>query len=209
MVSRHIAARGIRDEATLAAMRAVPREHFVPAAFRHLAYQDSPLSIGLGQAISQPFIVALMTAALELEPEDRVLEIGAGSGYAAAVLGHIAAEVHTVERHPELAAQARERLTALGYDHVHVHVGDGTLGWPAAAPYQAIVATAAGPDVPQSLQEQLDVGGRLVMPVGPQRRSQELVQLTRVGADSFRRRSLEGVRFVPLVGAQGWAEARE
>jgi protein-L-isoaspartate(D-aspartate) O-methyltransferase len=190
VVARQMAARGVRDSRMLDARRTVPRDEFVPDPVREFAYEDGPLSIGAGQTISQPFIVALMTKALELQPDDRVLKIGAGSGYAAAVLGHLAAEVHTVERHPALAERARTRMERLGLEHVHVHEGDGTLGWPEGAPYQAIVVTAGGPAGPESLTDQLEVGGRLVIPVGDTLRSQELVRLTRTGEKSWERRVL-------------------
>ena len=174
-------ARGIRDEAVLAAMRMVPREAFIAGEMAEFAYDDAPLPIDAGQTISQPYIVAAMTAALEPKPGDRVLEIGTGSGYAAAVLSRIAAQVYTIERHAELAEAAARRLRELGYDNVHVHHGDGTLGWPEHAPYDAIVVAAGGPGIPQPLLEQLAVGGRLVIPVGPTPRAQELVRVRRTG----------------------------
>jgi protein-L-isoaspartate(D-aspartate) O-methyltransferase len=212
MVRRHLAARGIRDPATLEAMRTVPREAFLPLELAEFAYEDAPLPIAQGQTISQPFIVALMTAALELAPSDRVLEIGTGSGYAAAILGRIARDVYTIERHGELADAAAGRLRALGFQNVRVMHGDGTLGWAAHAPYDAIVVAAGGPDVPRALLEQLAVGGRLVIPVGTDRGMQTLVRMTREADGSFRREDLGDVRFVPLIGAQGWdeeARARE
>ena len=204
MVEHDIAARGVRDARVLAAMRAVPREDFVPTSRRDEACADHPLPIGAGQTISQPYIVALMSEALQLHGPERVLEIGTGSGYAAAVLGRLAAEVHTVECIPELAERARRQLAALGVANVQVHVGDGTLGWPAAAPYDAIVVTAAGPQVPPALKAQLAPGGRLVMPVGLQHGWQDLVRVTRGAADEFSTETLCTVAFVPLVGAQGW-----
>ncbi len=207
MVDSQIASRGIRDPAVLSAMEAVPREAFLPERLAEFAYRDSPLPILEDQTISQPYIVALMAEALILEPDDRVLEIGTGSGYAAAVLAELAAEVFTVERHRALADWARERLDRAGYGHVRVRHGDGTLGWPEHAPYDAIVVAAGGPDVPPSLQEQLAPGGRLVIPAGPTPRLQELVRLTRVGPAELRRESLGSVRFVPLVGAEGWNES--
>ena len=204
MVEDQIAGRGICAESVLAALRKVPREAFLPAAVAEFAYEDSPLPIDAGQTISQPFIVALMTEALDLKGGGRVLEIGTGSGYAAAVLGEIAAEIYTVERVKELADKAASTLAALGYRNVHVMLGDGTLGWQAAAPYDAIVVTAGGPDVPPSLKQQLKVGGRLVMPVGTNPRVQELVRVTRTTNDSFISENIGNVRFVPLIGQEGW-----
>jgi protein-L-isoaspartate(D-aspartate) O-methyltransferase len=208
MVREQVESRGIRDPRVIHAMNEVPREAFLPEDAAEFAYQDSPLPIAEGQTISQPYIVALMTAALEIDPDDRVLEIGTGSGYAAAVLSRIAAEVYTVERHGALADDARRALDSLGYDNVHVLHGDGTLGWPDHAPYDAIVVAAGGPEVPPALIEQLAVGGRLVIPIGPTPRLQELVRVTRVSADEVVREELGGVRFVPLVGAAGWNEPR-
>jgi protein-L-isoaspartate(D-aspartate) O-methyltransferase len=206
MVERHLEARGVRDAAVLAAMRSVPREAFIAGELAEFAYEDTPLPIEAGQTISQPYIVAEMTAALELEPHHRVLEIGTGSGYAAAVLSRIAAEVYTVERHDELALAAERRLQTLGYTNVHVRHSDGTLGWADHAPYDAIVVAAGGPDIPRPLLEQLAVGGRLVIPIGPTPREQELVRVRRVGERKYTREELGAVRFVPLVGAEGWQE---
>ena len=206
MVDTHLATRGVRDAAVLDAMRTVPREAFIAAALAEFAYEDAPLPIDAGQTISQPYIVAAMTAALELRPHDRVLEIGTGSGYAAAVLSRIAAEVYTVERHEELAAAAERRLRTLGYANVHVRHGDGTLGWADHAPYDAIIVAAGGPEIPKPLLEQLAVGGRLVIPIGPTPRAQELVRVRRRGDREYTREELGPVRFVPLVGAEGWAE---
>jgi protein-L-isoaspartate(D-aspartate) O-methyltransferase len=206
MVRGQIAARGIRDRAVLEAMAGVPREAFLPPGLAEFAYEDAPLPIAQGQTISQPYIVALMTAALELKPEDRVLEIGTGSGYAAAVLGRVAREVYTVERHEELAASAATRLRELGFDNVHVLHGDGTLGWAAHAPYDAIVVAAGGPQIPPALVEQLAVGGRLVIPIGEDRSLQALTRVTRQADGTLRREDLGDVRFVPLIGAQGWDE---
>jgi len=205
MVENQIAARGIRSAAVLGALRKVPREAFLPERLREFAYEDSPLPIAAGQTISQPYIVALMTDALDLAGGERVLEIGTGSGYAAAVLAEIAAEVYTVERIGELAEKAASTLTALGCRNVHVVHGDGTLGWAAAAPYDAIIVAAAGPEVPESLKQQLKVGGRLVIPVGSDPRAQELVRVTRTSNDEFKSEDLADVRFVPLVGKEGWA----
>jgi len=208
MVEHDIAARGVADARVLAAMRAVPREAFVPEALREQACADRPLPIGADQTISQPYIVARMAEALQLRGGERVLEIGSGSGYAAAVLARLAAEVHTVERIAMLAERAQRTLAALQVDRVQVHVGDGTLGWPAAAPYDAIVVTAAGPRVPPALRAQLAPGGRLVMPVGETRYWQELLRLTRGRDDDSpdAQERLGAVAFVPLVGAQGWED---
>ncbi len=205
MVEHDLAARGITDPRVLAVMGELPRERFVAADLAHLAYDDCPLPIGDDQTISQPYIVALMTEALELGPGDRVLEIGTGSGYAAAVLGRLAGTVWTVERHRSLAEQAAAHLHALDFANVHVVVGDGTLGWPDEAPYDAIVVTAGGPSVPKALLYQLGEGGRLVMPVG-EWGGQELTRVRRSGAD-LTYEDLGPVRFVPLVGAQGWGDA--
>jgi protein-L-isoaspartate(D-aspartate) O-methyltransferase len=207
MVQRQIAGRGVRDVAVLAAMRRVPRERFIPEYLSHRAYDDEPLPIGQGQTISQPYVVAWMTEALRLEPRDRVLEIGTGSGYAAAVLATIVAEVYTVERLERLAESARRRLADLGYANVHVRHGDGTLGWPEHAPYDAIVVTASGPDVPPSLLRQLAIGGYLVMPVGSTSLFQRLVRVVRQGEDAYEREMLEEVSFVRLIGAEGWSDA--
>jgi protein-L-isoaspartate(D-aspartate) O-methyltransferase len=206
MVKTQIAARGIRDAAVLEAMRTVPREAFLPSALAEFAYEDHPLPIAVGQTISQPFIVALMTAALQLRRGDRVLEIGTGSGYAAAILGRIARDVYTIERHGELADAAAVRLQTLGFNNVHVLHGDGTLGWQEHAPYDAIVVTAGGPEIPAALLAQLAVGGRLVIPVGEDRTLQTLVRVRREADGSLRHEDLGDVRFVPLIGAQGWAE---
>ncbi len=205
MVENQIAARGIRSATVLGALRKVPREAFLPERLREFAYEDSPLPIAAGQTISQPYIVALMTDALDLAGGERVLEIGTGSGYAAAVLAEIAADVYTVERIGELAEKAASTLTALGYRNVHVVHGDGTLGWAAAAPYDAIIVAAGGPEVPESLKQQLKVGGRLVIPIGTDPRAQELVRVTRTADDEFRSEDIADVRFVPLVGKEGWA----
>jgi len=206
MVERQIAARGVHDPRVLAAMRKVPREAFLPEPMRDLAYEDAPVPIAAEQTMSQPYIVALMAQALLLQGGDNVLEIGAGSGYAAAVLGEIAGHVTTVERIAALADAAAAKLAALGYGDVDVHRGDGTRGWPAAAPYDAIVVAAGGPQVPESLKAQLKIGGRLVMPVGADQHAQQLVRLTRLGSADFKREHLGDVRFVPLLGAEGWQQ---
>ena len=208
MVERDIAARGVRDELVLDAMRKVPRELFLPKNLREFAYEDTPLPIAGEQTISQPYIVAFMAEALMLKGGEKVLEIGAGSGYAAAVLSEIAANVYTVERLGPLAEKAAATLAELGYDNVHVLHGDGTRGWPAHAPYDAIVVAAGGPQVPESLKEQLKIGGRLVIPVGADQRSQELVRVTRISADEYRSEDIADVRFVPLIGEQGWPTSK-
>jgi protein-L-isoaspartate(D-aspartate) O-methyltransferase len=199
-----IEARGIKDSAVLQAMRSVPREHFVHEIQAPYAYDDGPLPIGEGQTISQPYIVAVMTEAIRPRSGDRVLEIGTGSGYAAAVLSLIVAEVYTIERVSSLAESARRRLRDLGYTNVHVRHGDGSVGWPEHAPYDGIIVTAGGPDVPPSLLRQLAIGGRLVMPVGPHPRWQRLVRVVRTSRETYERESLEEVAFVPLIGAEGW-----
>lgn len=204
MVAQQIEARGITDPRVLAAMRAVPREDFVSPGWREQAYHDGPLPIEAEQTISQPYIVALMCEALLLKGDERVLEVGTGSGYAAAVLSRLAAEVYSVECIAELADLATKRLAAHRCTNVAVHAGDGSLGWPDAAPYDAIVVTAAGPDVPAALKAQLKIGGRLVMPVGERHGLQELLRLTRTGEHDERRERLLPVRFVPLTGQQGW-----
>jgi protein-L-isoaspartate(D-aspartate) O-methyltransferase len=201
MVERQIASRDVDAQPVLAAMRSVPRHRFVPGVPLRDAYADRPLPIGSGQTISQPYVVALMTQQLELGADDRVLEVGTGCGYAAAVLSEVAAEVWTIERHPELAHRAHDLLAELGYDNVHVRVGDGTTGYPDAAPYDAIIAAAAGPRVPDALLEQLVDGGRLVMPVGGPG-GQHLVRVRKRGA-THEVEQLGGVRFVPLIGEDG------
>lgn len=205
MVEHQIVARGVRSEAVLNAMRKVPREKFLPAGEAGYAYDDSPLPIGSGQTISQPYIVAYMVEALNLEGGERVLEIGTGSGYAAAVLAEIAHEVYTVERLEALADSAAALLQQLGYDNVQIRHGDGTLGWLDHAPYDGIVVTAGGPVVPETLKLQLKIGGRLVIPVGIYRGYQELVRVTRLSETKFERVDLIGVCFVPLIGGQGWS----
>lgn len=196
--------RGVRDEAVLRAMSTVHREAFVPAAELARSYQDSPLPIGQGQTISQPYVVALMTAALELDPSDRVLEIGTGSGYAAAVLAAIVREVYTVERFSDLAVEAQQRLDEEGFENALVRQGDGTTGWPEHAPYDAIIVAAGGPEIPPSLMDQLAIGGRFVIPVGADSSSQKLLRVTKTGEDTEFRENLGSVRFVPLVGSEGW-----
>lgn len=207
MVQRQLAARGIRDPRVLDAFRVVPRESFLPPELAEFAYRDTPLPIREEQTISQPYIVALTAQSLRLEGRERVLEIGTGSGYAAAILSRLARDVYTVERHETLATEARDRLEGLGCSNVEVLRGDGTLGWPEHAPYDAIAVAAGGPQVPKALRDQLAIGGRLVIPIGPDESSQTLVRVTRVGPDDFREEELTQVRFVPLIGEQGWSEA--
>ncbi|MFL4979457.1 MAG: protein-L-isoaspartate(D-aspartate) O-methyltransferase [Xanthobacteraceae bacterium] len=206
MVERQIAGRGIADPRVLSAMRRVPREGFVTPGLEEFAYEDSPLPIDEAQTISQPYIVALMIEAAEVKRGDRVLDVGTGSGYAAAVLSEIAGEVYTIERHRELAEAAKRRLAKLGYRNIKVRHGDGTLGWPEAAPFDAILVAAGGPDVPPALKEQLAIGGRLVIPVGEDRHDQTLLKITRTSETAFEVEDLGTVRFVPLIGEQGWAE---
>jgi protein-L-isoaspartate(D-aspartate) O-methyltransferase len=197
MVRNQVEARGVDDEAVLRAMRAVPRHRFVPGASARAAYSDRPLPIGHGQTISQPYIVAFMAEAAGIEPGDRVLEIGTGSGYAAAVLGELAAEVYTIEIVPELAERARGILAGLGADNVHVRAGNGWQGWPEHAPYDAIVVTAAPDEVPDALVEQLAIDGMLVVPVG------SLIQELRVlrkTPEGLREEASLPVRFVPMTG---------
>ena len=209
MVERHVEARGVHDPAVLDALRTVPREAFLPEHLAEFAYEDTPLPIEEGQTISQPFIVAAMAEALELGAHDRVLEIGTGSGYAAAVLGEIAEEVYTIERHRPLADQAERRLRELDYRNVHVLCGDGSLGWPEHAPFDAILVSAGGPEVPRVLVEQLAPGGRIVIPVGPDLRDQRLLRVTKASDGTTNIEDLGGVRFVPLIGAGGFAEGAE
>lgn len=205
MLEAQLAGRGVTDARVLSAMASIRREAFVDEDQARHAYDDSPLPIGEGQTISQPLVVAIMAEAVELGPADRVLEVGTGSGYGAAVLGHLAAEVWTIERLPGLADRARRRLEALGCDHVHVVVGDGSLGIPERGPYDAIVVTAGGPQLPPSLLDQLAVGGRLVVPVGDEPGDQHLVRVRRT-TDGFAQEDLGPVRFVPLIGEQAWPE---
>ncbi|MDP8993603.1 MAG: protein-L-isoaspartate(D-aspartate) O-methyltransferase [Pseudomonadota bacterium] len=206
MVERQIAARRIGEPHILAAFRAVPREEFVSEKVREWAYEDSPLPIEAEQTISQPYIVALMIQAAEIAPGDRVLEIGAGSGYAAAVMAQIADEVFAIERHAELTRIAGERMERLGYENVSIYEGDGTGGLSSKAPFDAIIASASGSHVPDVLLQQLELGGRLVMPVGDPGDVQKLIKVRRTGADAFEREDLGAVRFVPLIGAHGWTD---
>lgn len=204
MVAQHLERRDIRDRRVLDAFMRVRREEFVPAEQRRHSYDDGPLAIGYDQTISQPYVVAITVQALGLLGHERVLEIGAGSGYAAAILGEVAREVHTVERIAELASGAEQRLTRLGYTNVHVHHADGTLGWLPAAPYEAIAVAAGAPRPPPSLLRQLTIGGRIVVPTGDES-SQRLVRITRQSETEFVETNLGAVRFVPLLGAEGWS----
>ena len=207
MVERQIAGRGITDARLLEAFRKVPREEFVSAGFREFAYEDGPLPIEADQTISQPYIVAAMIEAAEVSPGDRVLEVGAGSGYAAAVMGRIAAEVIAIERHDELVELARSRMERLGYDNVRILAGDGSEGLPEEAPFEAILCAASGSHVPEALVAQLSIGGILVMPVGEPNTVQNLVKVVSRGEGDFEEQDLGPVRFVPLIGAQGWSES--
>jgi len=207
MVETQIARRGIADPRVLEAMRSVPRHRFVPPDLLASAYADCALPIGEGQTISQPYIVALMTEALELRGHERVLEIGTGSGYQAAILSKLAREVYTIERHAVLAKRAKELLDELGYHNVHVRVGDGTAGWPEEAPFEGIIITAAAPEVPQPLLDQLADGGRLVAPVGPAG-FQNLICVQKKGKRTTTRQ-LAPVAFVPLIGEYGWPEDKK
>lgn len=202
MTRRQIAARGLRDPRLLAAFESVPRHLFVPEEYRQRSYADGPLQIGYGQTISQPYIVALMTHLLELTGRERVLEVGTGSGYQAAILSRLAAEVHTVEIVPELFAQAERTLSELGCANVHCHLADGSLGWTAAAPYDGILVTAAAPSAPRALLDQLAEGGRLVLPVGGL--GYQELEIWRKENEEFKRKSSLGVAFVPLRGEYGW-----
>ena len=198
MIERQLARRGLVNKDVLRAMREVPRDAFVPEALKEHAYKDTPLPIDAGQTISQPYVVALMIDAADIAPGDRVLEVGAGSGYAAAVLSRIAARVYAIERHRELAMSAAERLRQLGYDNIEVRAGDGVHGWIEAAPFDAILVSASGEAIPQALKEQLDIGGTLVMPVGPMH-DQRLIKVHRSGANSYDEEDLGAVSFVPLI----------
>ena len=202
MVESQLVRRGIKDRRVLDAMLQVPRHLFVPKDTRGLAYCDGPLPIGQGQTISQPYIVALMTELLELTGQEKVLELGTGSGYQAAILSRLVRQVYSMERHATLAKQAEQVLAQLGYDNVVICVGDGTLGWPEHSPYEAIIVTAAAPDIPQPLTDQLTDGGRLVAPVGS-RWSQVLAKVKRQG-ETLTKEHLTAVAFVPLVGKYGW-----
>ncbi|MBY5411769.1 protein-L-isoaspartate(D-aspartate) O-methyltransferase [Rhizobium leguminosarum] len=203
MVEHHVTRRGIRDPSVTEAMRTVPREKFVPPGSEEFAYEDAPLSIGEGQTISQPFIVALMLEKANLHAGDTVLEVGTGSGYASALLSRIARHVYSIERHEGLALQARERFEKLGYRNIDVRVGDGSKGWAEAAPFDAVIVSAGAPEVPTALKEQLRLGGRIIIPVGGGG-GQRLKRLTRTGDTTFEEEDLGGVIFVPLIGEDAW-----
>lgn len=203
MVSAQIAGRDVRSADVLRVMRKVPRHEFVPEGAKESAYLDHPLSIGYGQTISQPYIVAFMTEQLDLKPEHKVLEIGTGSGYQAAVLAELAGEVFTIEIVEPLGRRAEETLSRLGYDNIHVRIGNGYLGWPEEAPFDRVILTAAPKKLPESLVEQLAPGGRLVAPVGPLYGNQEIIVLDKDKNGKVRRRSVLPVRFVPMVAAPG------
>jgi protein-L-isoaspartate(D-aspartate) O-methyltransferase len=203
MVAAHLRRRDISDPRVLAAFAAVPRDRFVPPGFVDRAYDDTPLPIGAGQTISQPYVVAITVQALRLAGHEHVLEIGTGSGYAAAILGMLAREVETVERIEELVTRAATTLADLGITNVHVHHGDGTLGWPTGAPYEAIAVAAGAPAPPPALLAQLAIGGRLVVPTGTSE-AQRLVRITRTSETDYSEEDLGDVRFVPLLGEQGW-----
>jgi len=205
MVAAQLARRGVRDARVLEAMGNVPREAFVTGGMEECAYEDRPLPIGEGQTISQPYIVAMMAQAAQLRPGDRVLEVGAGSGYAAAVFSLLVDRIFAIERHAGLTEAARIRCRALGYDNVTLKTGDGSKGWLEEAPFDAILVAAGMPNAPQALKRQLKIGGRLVVPVG-EADEQRLVRITRTGEEIFAEDDLGGVRFVPLIGVEGWPE---
>jgi protein-L-isoaspartate(D-aspartate) O-methyltransferase len=204
MVERQLERRGIRDPLVLGAMRRVPREMFIPAEYADKAYEDRPLPIGAGQTISQPYIVACMIEALALRGGEKVLEIGGGSGYAAAVMADIAAQVFTIERIPELAETARANLAAAGVKNISVRCSDGTDGWPEEAPFDAILVSAGAPAEPRTLMQQMKIGGRMAVPIGNDPTEQQLFGVRRMGDDAFEHTPLTHVRFVPLIGRQGW-----
>jgi protein-L-isoaspartate(D-aspartate) O-methyltransferase len=208
MVERQLRRRKIIEAEILEAFRSVPREAFIGERYAHLAYGDHPLPIEASQTISQPYIVALMIQAAAIKPGDMVLEVGSGSGYAAAVISRIAKTVIGIERQHDLAELSRERLKRLGYDNVEIFEGDGTRGCPKRAPFDAILAAASGSHVPQALLAQLAPGGRIVMPIGEPAGAQELVKVTKQEDGTLKRENLGGVRFVPLIGEEGWSDAR-
>lgn len=206
MVRQQIAARGIKDQRVLEAMLHVPRHLFVPEEMRDRAYEDSPLPIGDGQTISQPYMVAWMSELLEVKECDRILEIGTGSGYQAAILCELGGEIFSIEKYADLARAAEERLRSLGYHNLHIRIGDGTLGWPEEAPFDDIIVTAGSPSVPQPLLEQLAEGGRLVIPVGPS--GMQMLQKIRREGKEFQTSEEGTCVFVPLVGRFGWRRGR-
>jgi protein-L-isoaspartate(D-aspartate) O-methyltransferase len=204
MVKEQIIRRGIREPRLLDAMRKIPRHLFIGEHGQPWAYSDGAQRIGMGQTISQPYIVALMTDSLKLKGDEKILEVGTGSGYQAAILGYLANEVYTIERYPELAETADKILQSIGANNIYVHVGDGSLGLPEFAPYQGIMVTAAAPDVPKPLLQQLDDGGRLVLPVG--KRYSQVLQVWKRKGSRFSHETTTAVAFVPLIGAEGWDE---
>jgi len=204
MLDDQIARRGIHDRHVLEAMRIVPREKFVERGFERLAYDDRALPIEAGQTISQPYIVAVMLEAAELRNTDRVLEIGAGSGYAAAIMSRMAGHVFAIERQEALVGPAEARFRRLGYDNITLRAGDGTLGWPEAALFDAIIVSAGAPKVPHTLKQQLALGGRLIIPVGGNDTGQQLLKIVRKDETEFEEETLEAVWFVPLIGDYGW-----
>lgn len=206
MVAKQLERRGVIDRALLQAMKDVPREAFISPDLQEFAYEDRPLPIAEGQTISQPYIVARMIEAAQIKSGDRVLDVGTGSGYAAAVVSRMAAHVFSIERHRELADSARRALQNLGYDNVEIRHGDGTLGWAEHAPYDAILVAAGGPEIPDTLRKQLKIGGRLIIPIGEYESHQKLVKVTRDAEHSFHEEELESVTFVPLIGSGGWSE---
>jgi len=205
MIEEQLISRGIKNKEVLQSMLAVPRHRFVPAGYQDFAYYDGPLAIGEGQTISQPYIVALMAEAMEPTPADRFLEIGTGSGYAAAVLSRIVSMVYTIERYETLAKEAQTRFHDLKYENIRVSVGDGTKGWPEEAPFEGILVSAGSPGIPNSLIEQLKPGGRLVIPVGG-KSYQELLVVRKTAAGEIYRYNLGMVFFVPLIGEEGWGD---
>ena len=206
MINVQILRRGISDQNILAAMGEVPREDFVEPGFDEYAYDDRALPIAEGQTISQPYIVAAMLDAAQLHGDDRVLEVGTGSGYSAAVLSRLVTEVFAIERHASLTEIAKERCRILGYHNISFRTADGTKGWPEAAPFHAILVAAAAPAPPPSLKQQLTLGGRLIIPIG-ENPAQRLIRFTRLDRMNFKRDDLGGVNFVPLIGAEGWSQA--
>jgi len=206
MVADQIIRRGVDDQRVLDAMRKIPRHLFVDETYYKEAYDDHPLPIGHGQTISQPYIVALMTSHLNLKGNEKVLEIGTGSGYQAALLAELAAEVHSIERVPFLAEKARRVLDELGYENVYIHVGDGSLGWPEEAPYQCIITTAAAPDVPDVYVQQLAIGGKIIIPVGS--RWRQMLMLWTKLEKGIKKEEVLPVVFVPLLGEKGWQDSQ-
>ncbi|MGZ3732915.1 MAG: protein-L-isoaspartate(D-aspartate) O-methyltransferase [Parachlamydiaceae bacterium] len=204
MIEEQIVAKGVKDPRVLEAIQKVPRDKFVEESMTPFAYEDAPLPISEGQTISQPYIVALMTEQAEIKPQDKVLEVGTGSGYSAAILSLLAAQVYSIERHASLAQTAKQRLQTLGYHNITVVVEDGTLGHKQSAPYDAIIVTAAAPKVPEALLQQLAIHGRLIIPVGSHLENQQLVRVRRTAERDYNYEELLTVRFVPLIGKEGW-----